>query len=374
MSGSGRWTWRAGRLLLAAFCWLTALYAFVSSSAFSYLQFIKPRVFPWVGLFGDWNPLLWGLADGTRTLLVGVLALLPLIGLALIDLIRELPHLRSQRPAASEAEHQAVEGRVLGASIAASMILSVLYAVLAASGIGNNFEPDLLPTGQALGFAVSVAYHSAISLSFFLVCALLVRAASGRFLLQYALISLAIIVLLATAFARIVGDALSLRGWSAALAAVATGCSIAGTWTGLRLRSLASREVSPLDLYFGSTRPLWLLRLGVAVLFAYAAIRVSSRVDWDFALLDSSVLIVWLTIFALAYQWARVLPSARGWLVAVLCVAPLVATFAISTSDSIRERIDTPSTIHHSASPKRSSAEAEKPFRASTAICAFTRA
>ena len=340
MSGPGRWMWRVGRLLLAAFCWLTALYAFVSSSAFSYLQFIRPRVFPWVGLFGDWNPLLWGLADGTRTLLVGVLALLPLIGLALIDLIQELPYLRSQRPTASEAEHQAVEGRLLGASIAASLVSSVLYAILAASGISNNFEPDLLLTGQALGFAVSVVYHSAISLSFFLVCALLVRAASGRFLLQYALISLAIVALLATAFARIVGDALSLHGWSATLAAAATGLSIAGTWTGLRLRSLASPDASPLDLYFGSTRPSWLLRLALAVVFAYGAIRVSSRVDWDFALLDSSVLIVWLTIFALAYQWARILPSARGWLVAVLCIAPLVATLAVSTSESMRITLD----------------------------------
>ena len=343
MSGSGRWMWTAGRLLLAAFCWLTALYGFVNSSAFSYLQFIKPRVFPWVGRFGDWNPLLWGLADGTRTLLVGMLALLPLIGLAAIDLIQALPYLRSQRPAGSETEHQAVEGRVLGASIAASLVLSVLYAILAASGISNNFEPDLLLTGQALGFAVSVAYHSAISLSFFLVCALLVRAASGRFLLQYALLSLAIVALLATAFARIVGDALSLHGWSATLAAVVTASSIAGTWTGLRLRSLASRQASmasPLDLYFGPPRPSWLLRFGLAVVFAYTAIRVSSRVDWDFALLDTSVLIVWLTIFALAYQCTPVPTAARGWIVASLCAAPLVSTLAISTSESMRITLD----------------------------------
>ena len=77
----------AGRLLLASFCWSTALYAFVTSSAFAYLQFIRPRVFPWVGRFGDWNPILWGLTDGMRSLLVGVLALLPLAVLPLALLV-----------------------------------------------------------------------------------------------------------------------------------------------------------------------------------------------------------------------------------------------------------------------------------------------
>src|SRR5262245_55770148 len=338
-----RWTWTAGRLLIALFCWLTALYAFVSSSAFSYLQFIKPRVFPWVGLFGDWNPLLWGLPDGTRSLFVGVLTLLPLIGLAALDLIKGRHYLRSQESTKSEAEHETVEGHVLGTAIAASLVLSVLYAILAATGISNHFEPDLLVTGQALGLAVSVAYHSAIFVSFFLVCALLVRAASGRFLLQYALISLAIVALLATAFARIVGDALSLHGWTSTLAAVATALSITGTWTGLTLRRLAARQApikSPMALYFGAPRASWFLRGGLLGVFAYAAVRVSSRVDWDFALLDSSVLIVWLTIFALAYQTRPVIAPARGSLVAIVCAAPLLATLAISTSESMRITLD----------------------------------
>ena len=38
----------AARLLIALFCWFTAAYAFVASSAFAYLQFLKPRVLEWV--------------------------------------------------------------------------------------------------------------------------------------------------------------------------------------------------------------------------------------------------------------------------------------------------------------------------------------
>ena len=41
------------RVLLDTFCWTTALYAFITSSAFAYLQFIKPRVFHWLGWFSD---------------------------------------------------------------------------------------------------------------------------------------------------------------------------------------------------------------------------------------------------------------------------------------------------------------------------------
>lgn len=382
---ASRWAWTAGRLVFAAFCWLTAVYAFVSSSAFSYLQFIKPRVFPWVGLVSDWHPVasvvaltvlvavlwpdlrrpirpvrtlaraglvlvaacvagnlawpvLWSLSDGTLSLVVGVLALLPLLWLAALDLLQGLHYLRAQRSPGNEPEHQRVEGRALAASIAASFALSVLYAAFAAAEIGGRFEPDLLLTGQALGFAASFVYHAATFVSLFLVSALLIRVASGRFLLQYALISLAIVALLGAAFARIVGDALSLHGWTAWLAALATALSIAGTWTGLKLRRLAADEAraeSPMDLYFGAPRGSWLVRCALVIVFAYVATRVSNRVDWDFVLLDSSVLIVWLASFALAYQRTPVRSSAHGWLVAIACAVPLAASLALSSSESM---------------------------------------
>jgi len=43
------------RLAVVAFCWMTTLYALVASSTFAYLQFLRPRVFPWTGVFADWH-------------------------------------------------------------------------------------------------------------------------------------------------------------------------------------------------------------------------------------------------------------------------------------------------------------------------------
>src|SRR4029079_3169804 len=51
----------AGRLLIAFFCWFTAAYRFVASSAFAYLQFLKPRVIEWVARAGELHRFAaWG--------------------------------------------------------------------------------------------------------------------------------------------------------------------------------------------------------------------------------------------------------------------------------------------------------------------------
>ena len=126
------------RATVLAFCWLTALYAFVASSAFAYLQFIRPRVFAWVGLLSDWHatlsvvwllllvaaswpqlrgrtaaarfaqglvavsvaavalnlasPVLPSLHDGTGSVAVGLSALIPIVWLAAIDHIAAWPY------------------------------------------------------------------------------------------------------------------------------------------------------------------------------------------------------------------------------------------------------------------------------------------
>lgn len=411
MSAPRRWAWIAGRLALAAFCWMTALYAFITSSAFAYLQFIRPRVFPWVGQLADWHrdaslawlvllamvlwrdlrgllnaggfasvprragvlsvallalaaaacswnlrsPILPGLTEGPRSLAAGVLSLVPLVWLALVDQVRAAAYLRWQRPPEDELEVRAFEGRLLAASITTAVFLTVLYAALASLSLAARFEPDLLTSGLARGFAASLVSHLAVLIVPFVLMALIVRATRGRFVLQYVLVTAVFVGVFAVAFARLVGDALGLHGASAVLAAVMTGASIVGTWTGLRLRTLeAGRQPldSSLDLYFGQSRRTadggspWGMSLASIARFlavgacAYATILVSSRIDWDFAVLNTGVLVVWLTTQALVYQRTPFYRDLSDWALAAACALPLAAAVAIGSSGSMRGPLD----------------------------------
>ena len=410
MSARRHWEWTAGRLALAAFCWVTALFAFVTSSAFAYLQFIRPRVFPWVSELADWHPdasiawlillaaVLWrdirpeaagdvsaprsarrlsmaGLAiaatavfwnlrypvlprltDGPRSLTIGVLALAPPLWLALLDQVCAFAYLRRQRPPEDELGCRAFEGRLLTASMATALFLTVLYAALTSISLAGRFEPDLLTSGLARGLAASLVNHLAVLIAPALLIALVVRATRRRFVVQYALVTAAFVALFAVAFARLVGDALSLHGAPAALAAVATAASIVGTWTGVRLRALeADRSPldSALDLYFGRSArrapggdarprigPTSILRFLAVGVCAYVAIRVSSRIDWDFAVLDTGVLVVWLTSLALVYQLTPCYREMNDWALAAACAVPLAAAAAIDASGSMRGPLD----------------------------------
>lgn len=409
MSAPQRWERIAGRMVLAAFCWITALYAFITSSAFVYLQFIRPRVFPWVGYLADWHrdaslawlvllavvlwrdvrghepgfasvrsrtglpsvallaiaaaacawnlrsPVLPGLTEGPRSLAVGVLSLVPLVWLALIDHVRAGAYLRRQRPPADELEFRAFEGRLFAASIATAVFLTALYAALASFSLAAKFEPDLLTSGLARGFAASLVSHLTVLIVPFVLIALIVRATRGRFVLQYLLVTAVFVGLFSMAFARFVGDALALHGASAVLAAVMTAASIVGTWTGLRLRTLAAGQEpldSSLDLYFGRSGrkaggvSWWGMSLAsiarfLAVgVFAYATIVVSSRIDWDFVVLNMGVLIVWLTSLALVHQRTPFYRDLSDWTLAAACAGPLAAAVAIGSSGSMQRPLD----------------------------------
>jgi len=126
------------RLPIAIFCWLTALFAWLASSPFAFQEFIRPRMF-YSGLFGDWHvwmylawfalttadvavalrargaartlaivflavwggagvallvhPVLPALRDGSISVVVGLVALIPLLWLSAIDHVRARPSL-----------------------------------------------------------------------------------------------------------------------------------------------------------------------------------------------------------------------------------------------------------------------------------------
>src|SRR5688572_27485998 len=194
MTEPGAFTWRVLRLSAALFCGATMAYAFTASSAFAYQQFITPRVFSSVGLFADWHvvltwlwfacvlvtvwrdlaapgpvrrlavwfvagtavlvawntvdPVLPSLESGARSLLIGTIAAVPMLVMALIDHLRSAPFLREQaaRVAPAEGVVDGLEDRLFAVCGAATLLVVAIYTLWTSITIAGRFEPDLLTT------------------------------------------------------------------------------------------------------------------------------------------------------------------------------------------------------------------------------------
>ena len=364
------------RILVLAFCWVTAMYAFIASSAFAYLQFIKPRVFHWVGTFADWHGagawiwlvclvlLLWphlrargaaaavawivcgvaiaevsfdtvahvvaSLHDGPRSVAVGVAALLPAIGIGLLDHISAWQFLKLQLAASNEVARELHEGRLFMTSMGTAMLLTAGYGMLASASLIGAFEPDLLSAGLALGTLSALLGHLLVLSAVFVTLAVLARVGGASVARQYVLLAMSASMLFAGLFARFVGESVGLAHAPAAVAAAATGASIAFTWGGLRLTGQARvgrTLTSGLDVFLGapatqqSGRRLVVPLIAVLPL-AWGFALVAGRIDWDFALLKSGVVCVWILTFALVYA-AVPLRRVPTMVVAAACALPI---------------------------------------------------
>jgi hypothetical protein len=354
------------RILVLGFAWATALYAFIASSAFAYLQFIKPRVFHWLGTFSDWHwalawvwlvlliallrprmhsrdaagrtawtvavlalaevaantlaPALPSLSDGPRSVALGVAALLAIFGLALVDHVAGWTWLRRQSRAIGEDGHEQQDGRLFVSCLGTALLLTGGYAVLASAMLSGAFEPDLLSAGLALGVASSLLGHLLVFSALFAALAALGRLGGTFVGRQYLALLAAASALCALLFSRFVGDSIGLTHASAAVAALSMGSSIALTWGGLRLAAHAgaSHVVSTgLDVFLapadkGEPGRRFVIALVAVLPLAWGFALAASRIDWDFALLKSGVVVVWVLTFALVYRAAplRHVPTA----------------------------------------------------------------
>jgi len=375
--------WIAARLLFAIFCWATAAYAWVASSTFALLQFLRPRVFPWVGAFADghvvagwmwlllaggiawfdvqrrdgsrwlalpwlaicivavvWNtidPVLARLTGGPGSIVVGAVALVPAIYASAIEHAAAWRYLRRQHGATTEDAIRGSEARVFIVAVSAALFTTAVYAALASISLAGAFEPDLLTAGLARGLGWSLIDHLWVACATFLAIAAVARITKGRFILQYALLFVLLTAALAAMFHRLAGDALGMQGVPALLAAVTFGLSVAGTWAGLRVRCLRTQEavlVSPLDVYFGrpqdrSVSLPAVLPIAAAAALAWVCLAVARAADWDFVLLKTGVLFVWFLAFGAAYRVTPGRIRAPGWTIALVCLVPLVAQQAL---------------------------------------------
>jgi hypothetical protein len=371
--------WVVSRLAIGAFCWLTAGYAFTTSSPFAYQQFIQPRVFPWLGAFSDshalalwvwlalamsvvwrdavragparapavgfiaaglagtaWNsvsPVLPTLADGPRAAEVGIVALVPLLWLSVIDHVASASFLRRQRIPADERARRAIETRVYFAFAGSAVLVTVMYAVIASMALGAEFEPDLLIGGLALGTGSSLLNHLVVFSGLYVVAAAVGRLAIRSFAAQYFALQAAATALLTVGAVKALGHAIGLTGLLGLVVALVVAASISSTWTGLQLRRLGRNEhalVWGLDVFLGPAvggrnHSRVLVRLGAVAGLAFALARVSSFLDWDFLLLKSSVIAVWVAALAAVYQGIPGGVTVRARVIGAACLLPLAA-------------------------------------------------
>ena len=366
------------RLMCGVYCLLTAAYAFTSASAFTYQELIRPRMFgvgvfsqwhhlvywPWLALIladlraafrhpstsvwawsfaGIWaaagvaitiHPLLPELSDSRLSLIVGAVALLPLVWAAALDHGVARAYLRRQPSSVDANQRAALEGRWLTACFAAAAVVTIVYAALAPLTMRGAFEPDLLTLGLGVGLLWSAIDHALIFVAAFLVVAVCARLVAGRaFIVQYLAVAVVLITAIVLIVQRTVCDALGLDGWGSALVAVSSAAAIVSTWGALRLRAWSVRDerlLSPVDLFFSPPPSPGRSRLTrgeivpfvVLVIAAWGLTALSRAIDWDFLLLRTGVLALW---FATVSRVLRLTPAIRmsdRWL-AVAGIAPL---------------------------------------------------
>jgi hypothetical protein len=368
------------RLLIALFALVTAVYAFLASSSFTYQQFLRPRVLEPVAWFSDWHaflywpwlliavtalapelrqrgpagrlavsfvvvgtalgvglavrPVLPALVDDHHSILIGLAALLPLVWLAAIDHLAVRDSLRPVSGPVSRSETSGTERRLLVASVGAAMYAAATYGALTPLALRGAFEPDLLTPGLTLGLIWSVYQHLLIFSGVFLLCALIDRLVSRfGFWLRYAAEALLLVVLLGMALQGLLGAAVGLDDRWGEVATTGLSVALIATWGAVRLRCWdreRARLVSGFDVFFGPSQGSQVSMRTVGSLICLVALAeamavAAARLDWDFLLLKLGVLAVWFGSFALIYRASSGQAAPRFRAVVVACVVPLAA-------------------------------------------------
>lgn len=382
------------RLVVVLFCTLTAAYAFLSASPFSYQEFVRPRMFG-TGVFSRWHvvaywvclllavvdltaassgrrlprrgtmafaavwtavgayltvhPVLPTLTDDHRSLAVGMAALVPLIWLAAIDHWAATSWLVRQQPV-PPVDRLAIDGRWFVAATGSGLLTIALYAVPLPLAMRGQFEPDLQTRGLVIGLVWTLAEYTGIACAAFLVLAVVIRVCRrAGFGVQYACVFALLTVLASCLVQRAVCDTLGLAGaWSAAVSA-SCALAIVATWGAFRLRRWSDRNAaltSPFDAFFSppADAPLDARDLLPFLLIggsAWALWAVSRTIDWDFLLLKTSVVVLWILAFD---RLAGVTPPIQvpDWVIAVVCAAPIAAYVTAPWVDARIDSVELP--------------------------------
>lgn len=278
-----------------------------------------------VGLWAIFRPALAGIGDSPRSLVIGLLALVPPIWLAVID------HGVTPAPPVDPID----ERRALKASLLAGLLGWATYAIAIPIRIRQTVGIDLSPPAWTLALGSSLVADVFVFAAIFLVVQ--VVAGAARFARSPARVEYWLLIAVLAASVAIVLNVLvcasiAFTGPAAAVAAASLGIAVSAVWAGIGRLRTARDGAPPLDalaLFFapvvGRGSQTWrgtLMLAGTLPILAYVLVDAVAHFDWNFLIQKLGVLIVWLLAFAVAHAGTRA-DMRRG--VMAIRIAPLVA-------------------------------------------------
>lgn len=374
------------RAATAAFCAVSASYALLCASSFTFHDFIRPGIFgvssfaawharlywlwlaiavvdirgasrrrgQWltfaavwtvVGLYMSVWPVMPALANDRGSILVALCSLLPLLWIAISEHRLHIGRLPAQSTTPTDVDR--AEGRLLIAAVGAAVFIAVAAAMSVPIVMRGQFEPDLQNAGLSLGLIWTLVAAAVIFCSAFVVLASAARIVrTWPVAWQYLLLAGVAAAAAAVGVDRALSQTLGFVGPPRMAIDVMVGVTVLAAWGAQQLRRLGASTAeitSPLDVLFGAgSRPAAnarvVLSLAAIAAAAYAVMIATRIVDWDFTVLETATALLWVATFVLLYR-AAPRRAFGGRTVALICLAPLIFSVAAAASEQTRPSI-----------------------------------
>lgn len=280
------------------------------------------------------RPLLTQIPEDERSFIWSVIALFPLIWIAVIDYVGHHDQVKWQK---SGARRLAFTTVALSALFLSLLYVGVFYLRYVERGIVS-----FRPTEMFVAVGWSVASHLLVFTLIFVVLKL-TQAVSGRFSnpskVQFFLHNLLASMIGMLIFRKVIFSAISFNNHSADLFSVAVSIALAAFVSGvmLRLRSSPPETMFETDNsrppFITKSQSLWLARafgmacLALIAVLAYAIPVNIATTDWNSLIQHLSVIMVWILSFTFFWKVRR---GARGRQYSVL-VLLFIATASVGS-------------------------------------------
>jgi hypothetical protein len=282
------------------------------------------------GIVGAWlvsAPRLAMLANDRRSLVAVLAASVALLWIAVIDHCIAV----AERPGCvSGPENGTTERRLLSAAVGSTVFVCCVHAVRAASVVPGAFPARGVLVAALWGGAAVLACFVALHTWLAFVAAIASATRSAR-TCEYVLALLSLAFAIAEFLRRVVCPPLSIDRATAAALASAAGVTIAAVWSGVSLRRRDAADAGGgIDLLLTPmiSRGTAAVALVATAAASLALLRSVERMDWDFVLQKSIVLVEWACVFGVMLRLVPSRGEVQRWS-AITSLGPAVVVSAV---------------------------------------------